>query len=658
MKSFYYYKIFEYFIYGIMRLIMRQKYLFLLVSFAVSLASYGKVKTYKSPASLYSNVRNLSIDKVVISDTATLLACSFEGKAGSWLQWAPTTVLSDDKKREYPLRNVSGVGGGEKLYVPDSGKVEFQLNFAPMPDNTKIFDLVEGTNKKSFRIYGIHDAKSSIKIPVAEEEDALKEIADFLFEKNTAVVRGKIEGYSRQKGYGVAIFEYRTFDDPHGISAPCVCIQEDGTFSAELLLDHPLWAGISTGGDRPQIPFYVCPGDTLDITVKGLDKGRMSLEYATTRPEGCCETLLKHEVPVIYSEWEKDGENAFSMSDDAFLNMTGRCLDENGRLCDYLAWKYGFSPREVRLAKNKYRCSVVFNHLVLANNIYRNRSGMLKGNMEQQACSLYGIMNRVPLNDVSLAFLPYFPDNLSLMGQMIPIALCGQFTSVDDGDYLQRIRKENDSQVAAFRDMVHMQDVPWMIQCFLMNKVWRIPDRISVDKRKDIVNEISKSLTYPYLKNKIVEMDSAGEYYNAPAYRLPENQSVSSILSQHSGKYVQMVCLSSLHSDVKFCASPNVENLVFDFKDNPDLEIVFVFNGYEYSEEQFKDVMSRRLPKGSNCIRLDFECYLDLQRLFCSTRSQKQMTFDKNGLALRYPLDMNNESLFRYRFRRMTPGEK
>lgn len=294
---------------------------------------------FKCPESLYSTHENLKIEKVVFSDTATVLVCAYEGRIDSKLQWAPTTVLSDKDCQVYPLKQVIWDKESEKMYLSNTKRTDFRLIFAPMPDNTTIFDLIEGTNQGAFCLYGIHDVKTPLKIPTGKEDGEIQEAMDdgSLTGKRISVIRGKIEGYSRDKGYGVATCLYRALEKSEDMPGTCVCIREDGSFDVELFLDHPLWAEISTGANRPLIPFYISPGDTLGITVKGYDEGTMVLEYETTNLGGCHETLLQHNVPVIYSNWEKGGLAALAMTDDAFQSLTETCLNQNDRLCEYMA---------------------------------------------------------------------------------------------------------------------------------------------------------------------------------------------------------------------------------------------------------------------------------------------------------------------------------
>lgn len=152
-------------------------------------------------------------------------------------------------------------------------------------------------------------------------------------------------------------------------------------------------------------------------------------------------------------------------------------------------------------------------------------------------------------------------------------------------------------------------------------------------------------------------LDSIRRSNNVFAYKLPENNIMSYILSDYKRQFVHVVCFSSANSDSRFYLSPNVENVLMDFNDNSDLQVVFIFNGEEYSKEQFENIISL-LPEGSHCIRLNFEDYVELQRLFCFAESQKQISFNRDGWVLRRPLDMNNESSFRQVFRNMIKKER
>ena len=207
--------------------------------------------TYTRLQSLYSNAGVVHIDKVVLSDTATVMHCTAKGKANSWFQFAPSTYLSDEKAARYPIRQAVGLTLGEPCYYPKNGEVVFSLHFAPMPKQTKIFDLIEGTDKNMFRIYGIHNANAKLKIPVAREETDAEETAETLFHQGKVVVRGNVEGYSRDWDTDILFFNFARFDyaavESYDLARPCTALQPDGTFHAEFTVDHPVWGNMTLG---------------------------------------------------------------------------------------------------------------------------------------------------------------------------------------------------------------------------------------------------------------------------------------------------------------------------------------------------------------------------------------------------------------------------
>ena len=170
----------------------RKKILWLVAALLpTTLLGKGEV-AYTRLQSFYSNAGMVGIDKVVLSDTATVMYCTAKGKINAWFQFSPSTYLSDEEDARYPVKGAVGLALGEKCYIPKAGLLEFRLLFEPMPKDTKIFDLIEGTDKDMFRIYGIHAAKTKVKIPKAKEVMDAEETSEKMFRKGKAVVRGKI----------------------------------------------------------------------------------------------------------------------------------------------------------------------------------------------------------------------------------------------------------------------------------------------------------------------------------------------------------------------------------------------------------------------------------------------------------------------------------
>lgn len=396
-----------------------------------TLLGKGEV-VYTRLQSFYSNAGMVTIDKVVLSDTATVMYCTAKGKINSWFQFVPSTYLSDEEDARYPVKGAVGLTLGEKCYIPKAGQLEFRLLFEPMPEDTKIFDLIEGTEKDMFRIYGIHDAKAKVKIPEAKEEIDAEETSEKMFRKGKAVVRGKIEGYSRDWNKGVLLFDVSFLGQgrvvPFPISRPCTALEPDGTFYAELSLDHPIWADMVLGGENTAVPFYVRPGDTLDITVKGMLEKDVTVDYASSHPRGCYENLLKHQyVPVIYYGWERLSDYGRNLDTEYFLKNVDESVAENMRLCDYVAWKYKLSPWETHLLKNRQRFELTDRYLFMASRLFEEKvERPRKYPVEKEDYvgydySAYKVLNILSLDDPSLSFLPYslgYPPSISMTYMM------------------------------------------------------------------------------------------------------------------------------------------------------------------------------------------------------------------------------------------------
>lgn len=118
-----------------------------------------------------------------------------------------------------------------------------------------------------------------------------------------------------------------------------------------------------------------------------------------------------------------------------------------------------------------------------------------------------------------------------------------------------------------------------------------------------------------------------------------------------------MVWLSDPNKDFSFNGNSSVKNIMADHESFPDLQIIAILNGKAYSDDEVADRMMRELSFPVVYFR-DGESYLKLQELFHFYSSGKQMTFDRNGLVFKQPLDMKNETMFRDRFRRILKAEK
>lgn len=656
----------------------RKKILWLVAALLpTTLLGKGEV-AYTRLQSFYSNAGMVGIDKVVLSDTATVMYCTAKGKINAWFQFSPSTYLSDEEDARYPVKGAVGLALGEKCYIPKAGLLEFRLLFEPMPKDTKIFDLIEGTDKGMFRIYGIHAAKTKVKIPKAKEVMDAEETSEKMFRKGKAVVRGKIEEYSRDWNNGILFFDVSFLGHreiaPYPINRPCTALKPDGTFYAELSLDHPVWAEMKMEGGNLPVPFYVCPGDTLDITVKGVREGNVTVDYASSHPKGCYENLLKHQdVPLICYGWERLSDYGRNLDTEYFLKNVDESVAENMRLCDYVAWKYKLSPWETHLLKNRQRFELTDRYLYMASRLFEEkveRPRKVQVQKEDYAgydYSAYKVLNILSLDDPSLSFLPYslgYPPSIDMTYMMAFLdmyAFWDNSSETEPLDYV-KVEIEKDSlQVNLLRELTGAEGTPWAVQAYLTQKITGLQGEWSVGQRERLVDFLSSSyLTYPYFKEKIKELNRLSGNSASWVYEIPEGdgcREMKSILNRYKGRYVQVVWLSDPNGDWSFCSNSSVKNIMADYESFPDLQIIAIVNGEAYSDENRFAQIRKELSAPIVHIE-DGESFLRMQALFRFYGSVGQKTFDRNGLVFKQTLDMKNETMFRDRFRRILKAEK
>lgn len=628
---------------------------------------FGKGEVvYTRLQSLYSNnAGGWNIEKVVLSDTATVVHFSVSFKPYSWIQMASSTYLSDEKAVEYPVRKAVGLTLDEKFYMPKSGRTEFQLVFAPMPKDTKIFDMIEGEERDMARWFGLHDAKSKVKISVAREEVDTGEIGENMFRTGKAVVRGKIEGYKPGWGYGVmAVTDNTLGSRPENTLS--TLIRPDGTFCIEWPLEHPVWDELKPGYG-PDIPVYVRPGDTLDLVIKAKGDGIETVEYTSSHPKGCHEKLLKCKMPEVYAEWERKGDIWKTLTDEEFWAMTEETMETGNRLCDYFVWKYGLSPWEAHLLKARQQMAVVINQTVLANWMLSSRYGNFPPNEELRRdfyegndYSLYKVLNEMPTDDPSMSFIPYFSAMVSRMKDMQPMTDAWSLASMGDVDWsdVEGLRLMDSLQVEELRGVMGFKEIPYLVQAYLVNKVCDLPDFLTPEGRKEIVEHRAACLTNPYLKGKI--WDLASEYAQPlPAVTKLDGKSLEilqPIVDKYKGKYVQMEWMKPGNSGFDFVNNRMV-NLIPDFRNHKDLQFVFLFSANTCTKEEFEQFVKAYLPE-EDCYWLDFEESSILRAQLRLPNYIKDITLNREGKMLSTPLYTANETQFRRSLRELLEKEE
>ena len=128
-------------------------YLFMFLLCGTGLQAQDRV--VEQPAFDAWSSTTLEIDKIALSDTATVFYIDAYFRPKYWIQVVKETTLRADGKT-YPIKTGDGITLSKKFWMPESGEASFRLIFPPLPKGTKTVDFIEGDEEGAFKIWGIH----------------------------------------------------------------------------------------------------------------------------------------------------------------------------------------------------------------------------------------------------------------------------------------------------------------------------------------------------------------------------------------------------------------------------------------------------------------------------------------------------------------------
>ena len=477
--------------------------------------------TYKQVETLYSNAEWLCINRVEMNDTATIVDITASGKINGDFQLSKNIHLCGENGKTYNIKKVENVVLEDKNYIGRDGTHSFSLYFEPLTKDTKAFDLLEGWADNEIRILGIHNKKKGLKFLNVKDGINYNEVSSDKFIKGIVHIKGKIENYSSDNKNEKLVFHNSKYEGL--ISNQCyykfnrtdIEISSDGKFNADISLDHPLWTKLVLEKSKKNIPVYVRPGDTLEITIRDCENENFNVQYASGNPMGCYENLMKHSnVPIIYAQWNKLTNFGQNLDDEHFVSGIRECTEKNMQLCDYFAWKYKLTPWETHLLKNRQLLLLTEQHLFIASKSVQEKFTIPQGREPQKEdytgynFSIYKIMDLLPHNDPSLCYIlnnTSFPRSIDLI---YPIGLAKTYAFFNNpNNKVDQYKEETKIQIETLQDLMGTEKSSnWIIESYLVYKITQLPNSLNTNERNEIVDFISSSLTIPYYKNKLQEL--------------------------------------------------------------------------------------------------------------------------------------------------------
>ena len=233
------------------------------------------------------DVRNTSmieIDKIEMSDSATIFHIDAFSMPGSWVAIDVNTFIRESGSDEkLVVTKTEGIEISERMTIPESGTVSFQLFFPPLKSGVKKIDFLEDIEQGGWKIMGIHllpNAKVRIE-PVPNDVINTKTASLPLpvYNLESAQVSGRIFGYVKGIGSGnITVFIPNAITgETNQVEIP---VSDDGSFSGEIV---PGMAGIfnSSVGN-----LFIVPGQEIKIYSDLKKRNRFESRYRMDKEPG------------------------------------------------------------------------------------------------------------------------------------------------------------------------------------------------------------------------------------------------------------------------------------------------------------------------------------------------------------------------------------
>jgi len=157
----------------------------------------------------------LELEKVTLSDTATVLSIKSFFRPYNWIRIASDTYLRVNGEKVM-IKKADGIDLDTECFMDSTGQKSFTLVFPPIDKETQQIDFIESDCDNCFKIWGIEINSKKLTNRV-EVPAAIKKLAKInrndspdleppVFKSGDAVLKGKFIGYVPELNYKVSVY--------------------------------------------------------------------------------------------------------------------------------------------------------------------------------------------------------------------------------------------------------------------------------------------------------------------------------------------------------------------------------------------------------------------------------------------------------------------
>ncbi|MDR0421823.1 MAG: TlpA family protein disulfide reductase [Proteiniphilum sp.] len=295
------------------------------------------------------NTGTLEIDRIVLSDTATIFYFDAFFTPNYWIRIDSRTYLLGDSVR-YTITGAEGIELDKEFWMPESGEASFKLIFPPVDRRLKKIDFIESDCEECFKIYGIDlTGKASLSgypegLPRKLRNAAVDmsgPLPDAELTVGTTRVNLHLLGYRKGMTNGTCtMYNNRFF--PRGQDETSVPVDwETGAASVEFEQYGTMSNFILVAGQS--ITFVTSPGETMDIYVDLQELGRRSSRYLETDDSKPCLYFTGRNAAVNRA-LNGNNSNYSLQSEEMYNEIAGMSADE---FTDYIAAAYKAASEKI-----------------------------------------------------------------------------------------------------------------------------------------------------------------------------------------------------------------------------------------------------------------------------------------------------------------------
>lgn len=238
-------------------------------------------RVVEQPAFEVRNTNTLEFQKIILTDTATVLYVDAYYRPKFWIKIADETTLKADGK-SYRIKAGDGIALNDEFWMPESGTASFRLIFPPLPKETTTVDFIEGNDKDAFKIWGIRldgttptvdfpNVKKPEKAPVLEKPE---------LKSGIATLTGKFIGYKQGMVDELPIWTFNLITG--GAEQNTVNIKPDGSFKLDIPLLHI--SDMVLSGNSTHVRFFIKPGETTSVNINMPEICREQSKIQSSKP--------------------------------------------------------------------------------------------------------------------------------------------------------------------------------------------------------------------------------------------------------------------------------------------------------------------------------------------------------------------------------------